>query len=231
MELKSLRLNGFEWSVFRLGEKTWLLSPKNSNDQLRLIHETTRVIENGNISELKDIIPAYDSITLIFDRADVDITVLLGKISESQSSSIEKYAVLHEINVCYELGLDWAEVEEVTGLQKEEIISIHLAKTYTIAMTGFLPGFIFLEGLDERISVPRKSNPRIAIPAGSVGIGGNQTGIYSLESPGGWQIIGKSSEAFFRISENPPMRVKAGDRIKFQRISESEYEQKMPENE
>ncbi|MEP1151325.1 MAG: 5-oxoprolinase subunit PxpB [Balneola sp.] len=226
MESKLLQLNGSEWSAFRLGEKAWLLTPRDSNVQLRLIHEATKIIEDSNINGIVDIIPAYDSITLIFDRADIDIKISMSQISVSPSP--KKDSVLHKINVCYELGLDWEEVEGITGLKKEEIISIHLSPTYTVAMTGFLPGFIFLEGLDERIIAPRRSNPRTAIPSGAVGIGGSQTGIYSLESPGGWQIIGRSSELFFNKHKNPPMQVKAGDRIEFQRISETEYQKKEP---
>lgn len=231
MESKSLQLNGSEWSAFRLGEKAWLLTPRDSNVQLGLIHETARSIEAEKIKGLVDIIPAYDSITLIFEQDEIDVQTSLEGIAESQPSIIEKDSVLHEVNVCYELGLDWEEVEGITELKKEEIIRIHLSPTYTVAMTGFLPGFIFLEGLDDRINAPRKSDPRTAIPAGAVGIGGSQTGIYSLESPGGWQIIGRSSEAFFNKYKNPPMQVKAGDKIEFRRISETEYQKKKPVNE
>jgi KipI family sensor histidine kinase inhibitor len=97
-------------------------------------------------------------------------------------------------------------------------------------MMGFLPGFIFLEGLDDRISVARKETPRVKVPAGSVGIGGNQTGIYSLESPGGWQIIGKTAESFFDVTKKPPTKLKPGDKTRFKPISKDEFDKIVSKN-
>ena len=115
-------------------------------------------------------------------------------------------------------------MENKTNLSKEEIISIHTSTQYSIAMFGFLPGFMFLEGLDQRIWVPRKDNPRTKVDSGSVGIGGEQTGIYSLESPGGWQIIGRTPDQFFDINNKTPTNFTAGDIITFRKISSKEFE-------
>ena len=90
-------------------------------------------------------------------------------------------------------------------------------------MMGFLPGFVFLDGLDESLTVPRMESPRTKIPEGSIGIGGNQTGFYSLESPGGWNIIGRTSKSFFDQKKNPPTELQAGDKIRFFRISKEEF--------
>jgi len=97
-------------------------------------------------------------------------------------------------------------------------------------MMGFMPGFIFLDGLDQRIAVSRKEKPRIKVPSGSVGIGGNQTGIYSLESPGGWQIIGRTTESFFDVKKTPPTELKAGDKIRFKPISNEEFDKVVAKN-
>ncbi|MCG8373557.1 MAG: allophanate hydrolase subunit 1, partial [Balneolales bacterium] len=131
-------------------------------------------------------------------------------ISEGAVSS-----VIFEVEVDYSAGLDWNRVEEYSKLSKQEVIQRHTNQIYTVAMIGFLPGFVFLDGLDQRISVPRLETPRTYIPSGSVGIGGNQTGFYSLESPGGWNIIGKTRESFFDVKAHPPSRLNAGDKIKF----------------
>lgn len=220
MELKSIQLNGVSWKVFRLGEKSWLLNSDVQINALQLIHETSSAIESAHISSLIDIIPAYDSLTLVFNSSDINIDRVLSDIKQTTRKPISN---IHEINVCYDLGLDWEVVETATGLKKEEIISIHSSKEYTIAMMGFLPGFVFLEGLDARIFASRKGNPRVSVPKGSVGIGGLQTGIYSLESPGGWQIIGKTPQSFFEVKQIPPTALQAGDKVRFISISKEEY--------
>ena len=200
-----------------------MLEPDNKKAKLEVIHNATRMIEGSGVKEIVDIIPAYDSITLITKKNNTDIISLLSEVSGSIINESKAKSGLHKIKTCYELGLDWDEVETNTGIQKEEITAIHCSKIYTIAMTGFLPGFIFLDGLDDQICTPRKKTPRTSVPAGSIGIGGNQTGIYSLESPGGWQIIGRTTETFFDINENPPMQLQAGDKVEFVRISKEEF--------
>jgi len=220
MVSESIQLNGIFWSVFRMSESSYLHTPDIEEDVLNSIHKTSRLIEGGQINSLVDIIPAYDSITLIFNSSKVKLESILSNLSKIEDSFSERISTTHEISVCYEKGLDWEDIKTATGLSKSEIVSIHTSSEYTVAMIGFLPGFIFLEGLDERIHTPRKSNPRIAVPKGSVGIGGSQTGLYSLESPGGWQILGRTPQEFFDVEENPPSSVKAGDTVRFISISE-----------
>tara|TARA_R110002124_G_scaffold195520_1_gene362581 strand:- start:17866 stop:18549 length:684 start_codon:yes stop_codon:yes gene_type:complete len=219
MESKLLQFNGVSWSVFRMGESAWLIKPQIDEALLDCIHKTNSLLERSEIPQLVDVIPAYDSLTLIFNSSSFNIF----QISDIKSQLYNPETSLYEIPVCYNLGLDWDEMEQKTMLKKEEIISVHSSKEYTIAMTGFLPGFVFLEGLDEQISVSRKENPRIKVPSGSIGIGGNQTGIYSIESPGGWQIIGRTPELFFDVNQNPPIKFKAGDKVRFQQITNNEF--------
>lgn len=111
------------------------------------------------------------------------------------------------------------------GLTEEEVIEIHSSKDYLIYMLGFLPGFSYLGGLDERIHTPRLANPRIRIPAGSVGIGGSQTGIYPLDSPGGWQLLGMTPVKTYDPEREDPILFEAGDYIRFVPVSEEEYKQ------
>ena len=103
------------------------------------------------------------------------------------------------------------------------MIRVHSSRDYLIYMLGFLPGFTYLGGLDERLHTPRLANPRIRIPAGSVGIGGSQTGIYPLDSPGGWQLMGMTPVKTYDPSREMPILVEAGDYIRFVPVDEAEY--------
>jgi inhibitor of KinA len=131
----------------------------------------------------------------------------------------------HIIPVCYdgEMGLDLESVAQATGLTKEEVIQRHLSVRYTAELVGFLPGFAYLGGLDSRIQIPRKSIPRAVLPAGSLGIAGNQCAIYPQSSPGGWNIIGRSPLCLFDPMRNPPCLIGLTDRVEFRRISEKEF--------
>lgn len=224
MKSKLLQLNNRSWSVSALGEQALLLQP-NGDATLEVIHKSSRIIEEASVSGVADIISAYESIAIIYDRlvgnldSEVEILSKACLNVSAESYSAEK----HVIPVCYELGLDWGEVEAYTGMGKEKIIQAHLNETYTLAMMGFLPGFLYLSGLDEAICCPRKQEPRSRIPAGSVGIGGMQTGVYSLESPGGWQIIGRTPLSFFDVQKKPPTNARAGDQVVFERVTEREF--------
>lgn len=226
MKSRSLQLSGETWTVYVLGERALLLEPQRNDIELTLIHKSARIVESAHVHGVIDIIPAYESIALIYERKLDDPEVEAKKIEKSTNNKAvqEPAPKKIEVPVCYELGLDWEEVEKHTGLSKEDIILKHVSGTYTVAMMGFLPGFLYLSGLDKAIACSRKENPRTKIPAGSVGIGGDQTGIYSLESPGGWQIIGRTENSFFDVHSNPPTSVEPGDEIVFTRISEEEFE-------
>lgn len=223
MELPSLHRKDQNWSPKVLGEHALLLELEK--EKLKHVHSLTADIETAALEGIIDVVPAYSSVTVIFDGNEWNHQKLVKTIENlpERKSSKEEPNNIIEIPVCYELGMDWEEVVEHTGLSKERIIEIHSSKTYTIAMMGFIPGFVFLDGLDKKLSTPRKSIPRTGVPTGSVGIGGNQTGIYSLESPGGWNIIGRSPKSFFDSSRNPPTTLNAGSPIKFIPISEEEF--------
>ena len=123
-----------------------------------------------------------------------------------------------------EFGPDLQIVADTHNLSVEEVIEIHTAPEYLVYMIGFAPGFPFLGGLDERIATPRKLTPRTSIPPGSVGIAGKQTGVYPLETPGGWQIIGRTLTDLFVPDMTPPSLLQSGDKIKFYPITQQEYD-------
>lgn len=225
MESASLLLNEKLWYIRPLGEKAWLLEPGFEGEILPEIHTLQAMLERGEVPGLTEIVPAYASIALIFEKEVQNLEMVLQSINDlakgSQNTEVETQ--VFEIPVCFELGLDWADVTVQTGLTKEEVIRKFESEKYTVAMMGFLPGFIFLEGLDPLLSVPRKRSPRTNIPPGSVGIGGKQTGIYSIESPGGWNIIGRTANMFFDPRNDPPMKLNPGDELQFRGISKEEY--------
>jgi inhibitor of KinA len=132
-----------------------------------------------------------------------------------------------EIPVCYggDFGPDLEFVARHNKLTPQEVIKIHTAGTYLIYMIGFTPGFPFLGGLSERLFTPRRENPRQLVPAGSVGIANNQTGIYSIDSPGGWQLIGKTPIKIYNPKGTPPILLKAGNFLKFRGISREAFDE------
>lgn len=176
-------------------------------------------------------VPAYASLTIFYDVIQVRNTYIFANTAysivenylaialENLNTSGVKEPTLIEIPVVYD-GEDLAFVAEYNQLSIEEIIGIHTKPTYRVYMMGFLPGFAYLGGMDERIATPRKSSPRTKVPAGSVGIAGKQTGIYPLESPGGWQLIGRTPLLLFNIDSPYPTLLKAGDLVRFVKVGQ-----------
>ena len=119
--------------------------------------------------------------------------------------------------------MDLDEISKEKGLTKQEIIQLHSETIYTVYFIGFLPGFLYLGGLDESLHMPRKSSPRLQIIKGAVAIGENQTGVYPSSSPGGWNIIGNSPINFFDVTKDKPCFAKAGDKIQFRSISYKQH--------
>lgn len=144
------------------------------------------------------------------------------KLAEEQADPVPRIV---SIPVCYggEAGPDLEFVARHNGLSVQEVIDIHSSADYLVYMLGFAPGFPYLGGLSPAISTPRRPSPRLAIPAGSVGIAGDQTGVYPLETPGGWQLIGRTPVALFRPDAVPPVKLQAGDLVRFYPVSFSEF--------
>lgn len=187
-------------------------------------------ILQNDIKVIVDIINTYSSLTVIYKYTIKNIyneILTLKSIYKSTFSQFETKNYCWKIPVCYDLkfGLDLKEISAKKEIDIDSIISMHSTVIYTVYFIGFLPGFLYLGGLDKKLNFDRKSNPRLVIEKGSVGIGGSQTGIYPQNSAGGWNIIGKSPISFFDTTKNEPCFAKSGDKVKFMPISLDKYQQ------
>lgn len=206
-----------------LGEKTFLLTGSQSI-AIEKIHESTGLIKQMLGTDLLDIVPAYSSIAIFTDLTLADLVELLVNSKKVLDPTSVKMGLI-EIPICYELALDLEELAAYAGLPVEEVINLHLSCKYQSLFIGFTPGFIYAGGLDSQLACQRKSAPRKRLEAGSVGIGGNQSGIYSLASPGGWNIIGRTPLTLFDPQRDQPMMIEVGTPFHFYRITQKEFEQ------
>ncbi len=194
----------------------------------RKIAATVNLLHEQNIEGVVDVIPAFCSLLINYDPRVIRYEQMKKRIEDLVRVDVragQQTKKIFEIPVLYggEYGPDLPHIAEHAGLSEEEVIRIHSSCDYLIYMLGFLPGFCYLGGLDERIHTPRLAEPRIRIPAGSVGIGGSQTGIYPLDSPGGWQLMGMTPVKTYDPDRPTPILVQAGEYIRFIPIDEAEY--------
>lgn len=193
------------------------------------VQNLCRSLKDKNIRGIKELIPTYRSLAIYFDPLEIPLDKLKETLTALSETSIEKAALggkLLLIPVCYggELGPDIENVAKHNNLTVEEVIKIHTRPDYYCYMLGFTPGFSYLGGMDERIATPRLETPRTLIPAGSVGIAGKQTGIYPIDSPGGWQLIGRTPLKMFDPASENPTLIEAGYWVRFKPISFEEYQ-------
>ena len=198
-----------------------------------------RSLEAAAIPGVTELAPAYSTIGVFFDVAEIaraaseqepwdwlatKIEGVLKVQSPKNESGVE--APLIEIPVCYgrEFAPDIGDVARVAGLAEAEVIRRHASATYRVACVGFIAGFPFLSGLPSELATPRRAVPRKEVPAGSVAIGGAQTGIYPRNSPGGWNVIGRTPLRLFDVQREPPTILQAGDRVRFREISREEFD-------
>jgi inhibitor of KinA len=194
----------------------------------REVRELWRAIERAQIPGVLDLVPAYRSLLVSYDplAADPDeLRVRLLEIDRQKRSLDLGSPRLIQVPTAYggEFGPDLAFVARHNGLTEAEVIEIHAGTDYLVYMLGFSPGFPYLGGMSPRIATPRLATPRLAIPAGSVGIAQQQTGIYPVESPGGWQLIGRTPLRLFDSGRQPPALLEAGDTIRFVPVAPEEY--------
>ncbi|MFM8440151.1 MAG: 5-oxoprolinase subunit PxpB [Acidobacteriota bacterium] len=172
-------------------------------------------------------VPAYSSVTVLFDLMEVR-DVANASAHEFVSARLEEASRMaiyiepdhtKEIEIPFTVGkecsLDLGVVAAEKGISEQEVIEIFISRPYRVYMLGFLPGFAYMGGVDERISVARKASPRLKVPAGSVAIAGSQAGIYSLPSPGGWQILGRTDVDLFSPTKKVPSLFSPGDTVRF----------------
>ena len=192
------------------------------------VHNLSHWLEEQNIFGLIETVPTFRSLMILFEpsilSADKLKEVLLGFQNAASAQTAQAKRIL-KVPCCYgaRFGADLHDMEKYTGLDRDEIIRIYSGVDYKIYMLGFLPGFVYLGGLDPRIEMPRLSSPRVKINPGAVGIGGNQTGVYPLASPGGWRLIGGTPLDFYDPDREQPILCKAGEYIRFVPITIDEY--------
>ena len=194
---------------------------------------TARFSEH-NMSGIIEIVPTYSAVTNHFDPMVLDAEMLVDsieKILDGRGGEAQAEGETVVIPVVYggEYGPDIDNVCQHTGLSREEVIARHSGREYLIYMLGFTPGFPYMGGMDETIATPRLKTPRTAIPAGSVGIAGAQTGVYPIRSPGGWQLIGRTPLKLFDMDRADPFLLRAGQKVVFRPITEEEYERMVKE--
>lgn len=221
-------VNSAQIEIVAAGEAAWLVYlplPVNEDYPAQL-----RALASGVKNEfptLFDSVPSYRSVLLRFRKLPAEATLrafLIRYFQRAQMHASDAKEVI--IPVCYdadEFALDKDAICAYTGLSWAEVVRLHTARSYTVYSVGFIPGFAFLGFVDAAIACPRHQAPRAAVPQGSVGIAGKQTGFYPLQSPGGWQILGRTPMALYAPEKQIYTRVRSGDKVRFQAISREAY--------
>ncbi|HSO57089.1 MAG TPA: 5-oxoprolinase subunit PxpB [Paenisporosarcina sp.] len=214
-----------------LGDEAIVIEVGNeiSKEATNLVRSITKRIEETLMDTIIEVIPAFTTVTVFYVVTEEfrykDIKNIIEKTLVEMKEFNSQEQRLIEIPVCYggEHGPDLEFVAKHNELSVEEVIAIHCSGTYEVNMIGFAPGFPFIDGMSEKIASPRRTTPRLRIPERSVGIAGMQTGVYPIETPGGWQLIGRTPLNLFLPEQDIPSLLQAGDRIIFKPISEEEY--------
>jgi inhibitor of KinA len=185
-------------------------------------------VTESNLKGIVNITNAYNSILVTYTNSNIDFKdqkSILKKVYTSKKMKDNLQFVLWKIPVCYNtiFASDLETISQTKKLSKEAIIKLHSQAIYTIYFIGFLPGFLYLGGLDDKLHFPRKDAPQLKIKKGAVAIGANQTGVYPEDSPGGWNIIGNTPLSFFDASKINPCFASPGDKVQFYPISLKEY--------
>lgn len=203
------------------------------NDLSPTIHRGIRqfclLLQKEQVEGLIEWVPTYTAVTIYYDvyrRRYEDMVKLLRSLEKKMERMPLPSPRRYEIPVCYEgeWAPDLADVAAYHDMEPETVVRLHSQSDYLVYMLGFSPGFPYLGGMSHRIATPRLKVPRKTIPAGSVGIAGEQTGIYPSETPGGWRLIGRTPVPLFDVEQTPPAILEAGDILRFVPISGDEYE-------
>jgi inhibitor of KinA len=187
-------------------------------------------LERAALSGIRDIVPTFRTVAVHFDPLHTHYDALLDAL-QAASSAVPREALNPalplRIPVCYggDFGPDLPDVAKFAGLSEDEVVDLHGVSPYRVFMLGFMPGFAYLGPVAARIAAPRRPVPRARVAAGSVGIAGQQTGIYPTETPGGWQVIGRTPIQVFDLSRTEPCLFKAGDAVQFYPVERGQYEE------
>jgi inhibitor of KinA len=219
-------------TLFPLGDAALVLEFGHQLDDATLAQVRALAASLGRDppAGVTDVVPAFASVTVFYDLGQgVTYDQLCGELRTraGRAASRPPFATTRavEIPVCYggEFGPDLGLVAAHAGLSTEEVVALHSGGDYRVHAIGFVPGFPYLGGLPVQLHTPRRATPRTQVPAGAVGIGGAQTGVYPLATPGGWNLIGRTPLALFRPTEEPPALLHAGDTVKFRPITMEEF--------
>ena len=216
-------LSGDSCLVMEFGDE---ISPE-LNQMVRRVSVSLAEAEIQGVTEL---VPTYRSLYIEYDPLQINLEELKRRLVEIEGSlgriDLPPPRTV-EIPTLYggEQGPDLASVAEYHGISEREVVEIHKSGDYLVYMLGFTPGFAYLGGLSERISTPRLETPRLRVPAGTVAIAGRQTGVYPVESPGGWRLLGRTPIRLFDPHKDPPSALQPYDHVRFMEIDEEEYEE------
>lgn len=195
----------------------------------RHIRQTIERIKELQLEGIIELVPTYCALLVEYDAMLYSYSeicnIIESTLEKGMTDTTNELVTVVEVPTVYggEFGPDLSFVASHNHLSEDEVISIHSGTDYLVYMLGFIPGFSYLGGMDSRIATPRLSSPRTVIPAGSVGIAGEQTGTYPSDSPGGWQIIGRTPVTMYDMSKAQAALLKAGDYVRYVPIDESEF--------
>jgi inhibitor of KinA len=220
LEIQSISPNGDCAMIIRFRSKS--VSPAG-------IHALAEALIREPLPDQLNVIPTSDSLVLVFARPVVYTEDWLNELRQIiiRPRHWPHEPVIHEWPVCYDASLapDLAAVTRQLGCTAEQLIEWHGAPLYRVSQLGFLPGFVYLDGNPESVNVPRKSSPALSVPAGSVAIAGQQTGVYALSTPGGWQVIGRTPARILDLAAAEPMGIRPLDQVRFVSVSVEQFKQ------
>jgi len=182
---------------------------------------------------LRDVVIGYCTVTAYFDPVRVDAPWLEAEMRTAAEAVVEPAGdrgTVIDVPVCYDgdLAPDLADVAAFGGCSKDDVVALHTGQTYRVYMVGFVPGFAYLAEVDQRIAAPRRATPRTAVPAGSVAIAGGQTGIYPAMTPGGWNIVGRTTVKPYDAARARPCLFEVGDEVRFHAITRAQFDEGAP---
>ncbi len=201
----------------------------SASDVLGQVHSAAQIIGQSSLMGFVEAVPGFSSLTIHYDPLQADWPTMRQRVADivakAPSPKLPKGKAI-EVPVCYdaEFASDMELVSRHCGLSTDAVIARHSQAKYIVQLIGFAPGFCYLAGLPSELATPRLANPRLRVPVGSIGIGQNQTGIYPIEIPGGWNLIGRTPLRMFRPDRHPPTTVAPGDLVTIKRISKDEFD-------
>jgi inhibitor of KinA len=188
-----------------------------------------RSIRKWRAGGVRDVVVGFSSVTVYFDPLETNVVALEGELQRAGRLLPDRLAIdgtLIDVPVCYggEFGPDLAEVAAWATVSEDEVIKLHCAPVYRVYVVGFVPGFPYMASVHPRLALPRKRTPRTRVPAGSVAIAAGQTGIYPIETPGGWHLVGRTRLKVYDDAREEPFLFKPGDSVRFQPVTRDEFE-------